>query len=81
MSRAPARRPRQSAATRRRLMTAYGALATVGVAFALVLAVALFIYFGPGPAAKSGETSVLATRSLSGSKSFMGERKTKSGVV
>jgi UPF0755 protein len=40
-------------------MTAYGALATLGAALAIVAIIALFIYFGPGPAAQ-GSTVVLA---------------------
>ncbi len=64
MSRGPAPRPtarrnRGDARSRRRLMAAYGALATLGGALALAAIVALFIYFGPGPAARRGASTTV----------------------
>jgi UPF0755 protein len=56
----PRRRARRllgDARTRRRLTSLIAALATVGVALAIGLVVALLVYFGPGPPAKHGTTS------------------------
>ena len=54
MSRGPTRRLRGNAKARRRRTTASWALATLGGALAVILVVILFLYFGPGPAAKAG---------------------------
>ena len=69
MSRGPARRPKKGdARSRRRLMTAYGALVTLGAALVLVGLIALFVYLGPGPRAahrlKAGEYAFASGASL-----------------
>ena len=47
-------------------MTAYGALGTIGAAVVLGLVVALFIYFGPGPGARSGDSTTVILRNGAG---------------
>lgn len=66
MSRPPVRRPSGSAVRRRRMMTAYGALATLGVGLAVLLVAALFVYFGPGPAARAGQSTTVILRAGAG---------------
>ncbi|MGH6958193.1 MAG: endolytic transglycosylase MltG [Caulobacteraceae bacterium] len=62
MSRGPARKPSKKARMRRRLTTAYAAAATLGAAAALGLVLALFAYFGPGPAARQGGSTTVVLR-------------------
>jgi UPF0755 protein len=71
VSRGPARRPpvrgaQGGAQTRRRLMTAYGALLTLGAALLLVLVVGLFVYLGPGPRAQQGGSTTVVLPSGAG---------------
>jgi UPF0755 protein len=40
-------------------MTAYGALATLGAALAILAVIGLFVYFGPGPAASRGASTTV----------------------
>jgi UPF0755 protein len=40
-------------------MTAYGALATLGAALAILAVIALFVYFGPGPAPPRGSSTTV----------------------
>jgi UPF0755 protein len=47
-------------------MTAYGALATLGAGLLVALALALFLYFGPGPAAPLGASTTVVLRSGAG---------------
>lgn len=67
MTRSPTRRSRgggqnRGGAARRRMMTALGALATLGAALAVGLVVALLLYFGPGPAARQGASTTVVLR-------------------
>jgi UPF0755 protein len=62
VSRRPTRRRPRSllggdARTRRRLTSLYAALATVGIALAVGLVVALLVFFGPGPPSHHGASS------------------------
>jgi UPF0755 protein len=43
-------------------MTAYGALAVLGAGLAIALAAMLFVYFGPGPAARAGASTTVVLR-------------------
>jgi len=43
-------------------MTAYGALATLAAGLAIALLVGLFLYFGPGPAARAGASTTVVLR-------------------
>jgi UPF0755 protein len=47
-------------------MTIYAALVTLGVALGLAIIVALFLYFGPGPAAREGGTTTVVLRNGAG---------------
>jgi len=80
VSRAPTRRRRGNAKTRRRMMTAAGALVTVGVAAALGLIVVLFAYFGAGPAARQGETTTVVLRPGAGVPEIASDLK-RAGVI
>jgi UPF0755 protein len=61
-------------------MTAYGALATLGGALALALVVILFVYFGPGPVAKSGGSTDVVLRPGAGLPEIAAELK-RSGAI
>jgi UPF0755 protein len=80
VSRAPTRRRRGNARARGRLMTAAGALATVGVAAALGLIVILVAYFGPGPAARQGASTSVVLRPGSGVPEIAADLK-RAGVI
>jgi UPF0755 protein len=51
---------------RRRLMTVFGALTTLGGALVLLLAFALLAYFGPGPGAQQGGSTDVVLRAGAG---------------
>jgi UPF0755 protein len=61
VSRGPARRTKLKVAARgrRRLMTAAGALVTLGAAVLLLGIIGLFIYLGPGPKAPEGASTTV----------------------
>ena len=59
MSRRPIRRSKGAARGRRRLMTAAGALVTLGAALVLLGIIGLFLYFGPGPKATEGASTTV----------------------
>jgi UPF0755 protein len=61
-------------------MTAAGALATVGVAALLGVVIALFIYFGPGPAARSGGSTTVVLRAGAGLPEIAAELR-RAGVI
>jgi len=59
VSRRPVRRSKGAARGRRRLMTAAGALVTLGAALVLLGIIGLFLYFGPGPKATEGASTTV----------------------
>ncbi|HEY3799948.1 MAG TPA: endolytic transglycosylase MltG [Caulobacteraceae bacterium] len=61
-------------------MTAYGALATLGAAATLALIACLFLYFGPGPAARAGASTTVVLRSGAGIPEIAADLK-DAGVV
>ena len=61
-------------------MTAFGALATLGGALALAGVVALFICFGPGPAARQGASTTVVLRAGAGLPEIAGDLR-HSGVI
>jgi UPF0755 protein len=80
VSRRPGRRTRASATTRRRLVTALAALATLGAALAVIFVVALFAYFGPGPAARHGGATTVILPPGAGVQEIAGDLK-RAGVI
>ena len=74
------RRKRAGARLRRGMMTALGALATIGAAMALAIIWALFAYFGPGPAARHGASTDLVVRPGSSVAEMAGALKS-AGVI
>jgi UPF0755 protein len=61
-------------------MTVYAALATLGVALGLALLIGLFLYFGPGPAARQGAMTTVVLRN-GASVPEIGADLARSGVV
>jgi UPF0755 protein len=61
-------------------MTAAGALVTLGVAAALILVVSLFLYFGPGPAARHGASTMVVLRPGAG-VAEIGSELRRGGVI
>jgi UPF0755 protein len=61
-------------------MAALGALATVGAALALACIAALFVYFGPGPAARLGASTTVVLRTGAGLPEIAGDLR-RAGVV
>ncbi|HVM99677.1 MAG TPA: endolytic transglycosylase MltG [Caulobacteraceae bacterium] len=61
-------------------MTAAGALVTLGAAAALVVVVSLFVYFGPGPAARHGASTTVILRPGAG-VAEIGSELRRGGVV
>jgi UPF0755 protein len=61
-------------------MTLYGALATLGAGLAIAVTLALFLYFGPGPAAREGGSTTVVLRP-GASVPEIGADLARSGVV
>jgi UPF0755 protein len=61
-------------------MTAAGALVTVGVAMVLGVLIALFVYFGPGPTARSGDSTTVILRAGAGIQEIAAELR-RGGVI
>ena len=80
MTRRPSRRGSGTARARRGLMTAYGALTTLGAAALAALALALFLYFGPGPAAPHGPSTTVVLRTGAGLSEIAADLR-RGGVV
>ena len=80
MTNRPARRFRGNPRARRGLMTAAGAFATVGVAALIGVVIALFIYFGQGPAARSGGSTTVVLRAGAGLQEIAAELR-RAGVI
>jgi len=80
VSRTPARGSGGSARQRRRRMTAYGALATLGAVAAIILVVFLVVLFAPGPAARTGKSTTVVLRPGAGLSEISATLK-QAGVI
>lgn len=76
----PTRRFRGNPRARRGLMTAAGALLTIGAAVALGVLIALFVYFGPGPAARAGGSTTVILRPGAGLTEIAAQLR-RAGVI
>jgi len=68
------------ARTRRRLTSLYAALATVGIALAIGVVVALLLFFGPGPPSNHGTSTTVVLRPGAGVQEIAGDLK-RAGVI
>ena len=80
MTRSPARRPGGSARTRRGLMAAYGALGVLAAAAGVVVALAVLVYFGPGPALRQGHATTVVLRNGAGLEEIASDLR-RGGVI